>query len=170
MKLYLNGIEVGSTSKTGTLNANTSVSAWIGSNPPTVGSNAFDGLIDEVRIYNRALSVEEIRYHYNRGGPVAHWKMDEGNGTTTYDSSGNGNDGYFGSTTTSPTWTTGKHGNALSFDGTDDYVDAGDSADVGVSDFTIEAWVRPSRVTSYKFIVSKGHSDGSVQGLSGANP
>ena len=30
----------------------------------------FNGLIDEVRVYNRALSAEEIRYHYNRGGPV----------------------------------------------------------------------------------------------------
>jgi len=49
----------------------------------------YEGLIDEVRIYNRALSPEEIRYHYNRGRPVAHWRFDEGSGTTTYDSSGN---------------------------------------------------------------------------------
>ena len=49
----------------------------------------FHGIIDEVRIYNRALSAEEIRYHYNRGRPIAHWRFDEGSGTTTYDSSGN---------------------------------------------------------------------------------
>jgi len=49
----------------------------------------FHGIIDEVRIYNRALSPEEIRYHYNRGRPVAHWRFDEGSGSTIYDSSGN---------------------------------------------------------------------------------
>ena len=31
-------------------------------------SSSFNGIIDEVRIYNRALSAEEIRYHYNSGG------------------------------------------------------------------------------------------------------
>jgi len=53
------------------------------------GIYPFHGTIDEVRIYNRVLSPEEIRYHYNRGRPVAHWRFDEGSGTTTYDSSGN---------------------------------------------------------------------------------
>ena len=51
--------------------------------------NFFDGLIDELRVYERVLSAEEVRYHYNRGGPILHWKFDEGSGTTTYDSSGN---------------------------------------------------------------------------------
>jgi len=60
MTLYLNGTEVGSAGKTGALSTNSEVFAWIGSNPPTVGSNAFDGLIDEVRIYDRALSEIEI--------------------------------------------------------------------------------------------------------------
>jgi len=53
----------------------------------------FNGLIDEVRIYNRALSPEEIRFHYSRGGPVAYWKFDEGQGTKVYDLSGNNNNG-----------------------------------------------------------------------------
>ncbi|MBN2202061.1 chitobiase/beta-hexosaminidase C-terminal domain-containing protein, partial [bacterium] len=60
MILYLNGTEVGSVSKTGTLDTNAGVDAWIGCNPPTAGSNAFDGLIDEVRIYDRALAPGEI--------------------------------------------------------------------------------------------------------------
>jgi hypothetical protein len=53
----------------------------------------FNGSIDGVKIYNRALSAEEVRYHYNRGGPVAHWKMDEGEGAKAYDESGNRNHG-----------------------------------------------------------------------------
>ncbi|RLJ10179.1 MAG: hypothetical protein DRP15_00895, partial [Candidatus Aenigmatarchaeota archaeon] len=78
----------------------------------------FNGRIDEVRIYNRALSAEEIRYHYNRGGPVAHWRFDEGSGSTVYDSTSNNNDG----TINGASWVTGKYGAALKFDGVDDYV------------------------------------------------
>jgi hypothetical protein len=73
-----------------------------------------------VRIYNRALSAEEVRYHYNQGGPVAHWDMDEGEGTRAFDSSGNNNHG----TISGATWTQGKYGSALSFDGADDYAQA----------------------------------------------
>jgi hypothetical protein len=61
--------------------------------------NSFDGLIDEVRIYNRALSAEEIRYHYNRGRPVAHWRFDEGSGQIAFDESENNNDGTLGAGT-----------------------------------------------------------------------
>src|SRR5215510_6127367 len=47
-------------------------------------------------------------------GLVAHWKFDEGKGTTAADSSGNGNKGAL---VGRPVWTAGKIGNALSFDG-----------------------------------------------------
>ncbi|MDB0031327.1 hypothetical protein N9E34_07650 [Opitutales bacterium] len=52
-------------------------------------------------------------------GLVGWWKFDETNGTIAYDSSGNGNDGNL---TNGPTWTSGKIGGALSFDGVDDRV------------------------------------------------
>jgi len=109
-------------------------------------SRFIDGLIDEVRIYNRALTAEEIRYHYNRGGPVGQWKFDEGSGQTAFDSSGNSNNGILGATTATstddPTWTTGKYGSALNFDGVDDYVNMGDVNNMGTSDFSLEAWVK----------------------------
>jgi len=67
----------------------------------------FNGTIDEVRIYNRALSAEEIIQLF-RGGHV--WKglvlwlrFDEGSGTTAGDSSGCGNHG----TIYGATWTNG---------------------------------------------------------------
>ena len=51
---------------------------------------------------------------------VAHWRLDEGFGTTAYDSSGNGNDGTF---TGEPKWVDGYNSaGALQFDGVDDYV------------------------------------------------
>jgi len=69
----------------------------------------FNGTIDSVRIYNRALSAEEVRYHYNHGGPVANWNFDEGSGQTAHDSVGDA-DGTLGSTTgndgNDPSWAT----------------------------------------------------------------
>ena len=126
-----------------------------------VWEHCFDGLIDDVRIYNRALSAEEIRYHYNRGGPVAHWRFDEGNGTTTYDSSNNSNDGQFMTAASSPTWTTGKYGTALSFDGTDDYVSLVPNTSLEPSQFSIEAWVKgKGNGQIYVYYPKGAHADG----------
>ncbi|MDD3399647.1 MAG: LamG-like jellyroll fold domain-containing protein [Candidatus Paceibacterota bacterium] len=89
------------------------------------------GIIDEVSVYNRALSDAEVRFHYNKGGPVAHWKLNDGSGSTAYDSTENNIDGtLYGEMATSTTygWVSGKQGSALSFDGVDDYVDVGDTS------------------------------------------
>ena len=60
MRLYLNGNEVGSLSKSGSIATNPNVGAWIGGNPPSATSRPFDGLIDQVRIYDQALTPEQI--------------------------------------------------------------------------------------------------------------
>ncbi len=90
-KIYLDGILKNSDSNTSddnlaSRNISIGAAAWI-------PSQYFNGFIDEVRIYNRALSAAEVRYHYNHGGPVAEWKFDEGSGTTIYDSTENNKDG-----------------------------------------------------------------------------
>ena len=59
MRLYQNGVEVGSTAKTGTISTNNAVSVNIGRSPD--GSKEWSGIIDDVRVYNRALSEEEIQ-------------------------------------------------------------------------------------------------------------
>lgn len=61
------------------------------------GGGYFNGLIDDVRIYNRVLSASEITNQYNgifgnETGLVGVWHFDEGTGTTTSDQSGNSND------------------------------------------------------------------------------
>ena len=123
------------------------------------GGNALAGLIDEVRIYNRALSVEEIRYHYNKGGPVAHWSFDEGNGTTTYDGTDNNNDGVLGDGScspdsgTCPKWVSGKYGSALLFDGENDYVDVGNKTSLqGMSQLSLGVWVKSDNVNDMDHI------------------
>jgi hypothetical protein len=60
MLLYLGGNLVGSTGKTGNLSTNPAVPVWIGANPLTATDRPWDGAIDEVRIYDRALSPAEI--------------------------------------------------------------------------------------------------------------
>lgn len=73
-------------------------------------------------------------------GPIAQWSMDENTGTTASDSIGN-NDG----TITGATWTTGISGSALSFDGTNDYIEIDDSATLDLSQsLSFEAWINPA--------------------------
>jgi hypothetical protein len=60
MRLFLDGQPVGDTAKSGALAVSNSVQAAIGNQPQGAGTNGFDGEIDEVRIYNRALSQAEI--------------------------------------------------------------------------------------------------------------
>jgi len=62
MSIYKNGEEVGSLPKGGTSVAvDPSIQAAIGNQPIGAENRPFDGVIDEVRIYTKALSVEEIQ-------------------------------------------------------------------------------------------------------------
>ena len=69
MRLYKNGVEVGSLAKGGTLSTNPTVKVSIGNQPAGTGDRPFDGLIDDVRIYDRALSQEEIVWLAGRTKP-----------------------------------------------------------------------------------------------------
>ena len=80
------------------------------------------------------------------GGLVAGWALNEGTGLATADSSGHGNAGTL---VNGPTWTTGKYGGALLFDGVDDRVRVDDSASLDLTTAaTFEAWVYPTAVPS----------------------
>ncbi len=84
------------------------------------------------------LALPEADVEAQSDGLVAHWDFNEGTGTTVSDSSGNGNDG----TINGASWTTGKVGSALSFDGVDDYVEIADSDSFDIStQNTFEVWV-----------------------------
>ncbi|EKD99371.1 MAG: hypothetical protein ACD_22C00280G0001, partial [uncultured bacterium] len=107
---------------------------------------SWKGVLDELRVYNRAITPAEVTQLYEWApGPVAEWKMDEGTGQYAQDTSGNGNNGTLGTGATGdsadPTWTTGKYGKGLKFDGSDDYVDASDLTgnELG-SQYTVTGW------------------------------
>jgi hypothetical protein len=138
MRVYINGELYQEEYEGGFIIKQTTENLVFGQETWLSGDRPFDGAIDEVRIYNRALSAEEVRYHYNRGGPVAHWKFDEGSGNIAYDSTNNNNDGTFVS---SPQWVTGKFGSALSFDGVDDYIDTNANIPGALSAMSVSAWI-----------------------------
>ncbi|MCD6166783.1 DUF2341 domain-containing protein, partial [bacterium] len=74
-------------------------------------------------------------------GVVGNWHFDEGSGSTAYDSSGNDNDGTL---TNGPQWVDGKYGKALSFDGSDDYVDIDHKDCLNMTgDHTLMIWIKP---------------------------
>jgi len=150
--LYIDGVR-----QTITLLQGSSVSRSVSSGANISGwfydSNyKFNGLIDDVRVYNRALSATEIQALYNTGaakfapptdkGLVGYWSMNEGTGTVAGDGSGNGNRGTL---TNGPTWVDGKKGKALNFDGTSQGVSLGNPASLpsGTSPFTFSAWIYP---------------------------
>jgi chitodextrinase len=78
-------------------------------------------------------------------GPVGWWKLDEGAGTTTADSSGNSNTGTL---TNGPTWATGRVGpGALTFSGATPSVaisGAGSLANLYLTGVTVSAWIKPA--------------------------
>lgn len=70
----------------------------VGIQPQNLTSRAFNGYIDNVCVYNRALTpTEAVNTYYNGmlypSSNILWWKFDEGSGTTANDSSGNGNTG-----------------------------------------------------------------------------
>ena len=91
-------------------------------------------------------------------GLVAAYSFDEGSGTILHDTSGNGNNG----TITNATWSTsGKFGDALSFNGTSAVVNIPNSASLGLTTaMTLEAWVDPSAANSgWADVVYKGNDN-----------
>ncbi|MBN1392578.1 MAG: right-handed parallel beta-helix repeat-containing protein [Sedimentisphaerales bacterium] len=83
-------------------------------------------------------------------GPIAHWKFDETTGTIAYDSTGSHN----GTLINGPVWTTGQINGALSFDGSDDWVNMGtdifSQATFAASGATISVWVCPTSTPANK--------------------
>jgi hypothetical protein len=121
----------------------------------------FDGTIDDVRVYNRALKADEIKRLYNMGagartaapqqaqltnGLIAYWPFNgtdfNNAGTTTYDRSGTGNNGTMGGT---PLKVIGKLGQGLGFDGSNNYVNISTiTDDIASGPFSTAFWFKPA--------------------------
>jgi hypothetical protein len=60
MRLYKNGIEIGSRAKTGAIDTNNTTELWIGANPTVANARPWKGLISDVRVYQTALTAIEV--------------------------------------------------------------------------------------------------------------
>ncbi len=109
--------------------------------------------------YSSATGTETVTIGAPTNGLVGYWTFDEGTGSTTYDSSGNNNNGAWQGTAsgTSGYYSAGKLGTwAGTFDGTDNYVDISNQAQFNFADatFTATGWFKTS-TTSAEFILGK---------------
>jgi len=161
-RLYLDGALVATDTFTAPLNTNY---------PLNIGhyfaANGFgwNGVIDEVRLYNRALSAAEIAQLYNPTGGgqslTGFWRFDEGSGSIAKDTSGSGYDG----TVSGATWTAGKVSSALSFNGA-----ASGVTTPGVllgSTLSISVWLNPAVMTqtAYSRIAETQYDRGFYLGM-----
>lgn len=138
---YSNGVN--RTSDSSGPDTNTTGVVVLGAENAGASSFNFDGKIDEVKIYNYARTSAQAAYDYNRGAPIGHWQLDDCQGTSARDASGNGNHGTIAigaggtentlgtCTTASTAWqagATGKINSALGLDGADDTVNIGNAS------------------------------------------
>ena len=106
-KIYIDGVDQ-SLTPSGTLELPDATASNIGRHPS--GLNYFSGNLDEVALWDAALSEKDIKRIYNNGMPnnlllpgvyatdrtsnlKGWWRFEEGSGTSVADSSGNGNTG-----------------------------------------------------------------------------
>jgi len=126
IRLYINGVE-----------ENTVVESFdigITPNKLTIGAEAdetdfFEGSLDDLRIYNYALSSTEISDLQTAWSPTVPATVNNGAGY------------------------------ALDFDGTDDFIDFGNSSSVNITDYiTLEAWIKSDKFEATQSIIKKNGS------------
>lgn len=171
---YLDGVLRGTNTYSGTVRTVTNPFV-IGTYNQSINQNHYlNGMVDDVRAFDRALTPTEIThlatsrgiagnpYDYNGLGDEKLWlcpSLDD----SADDISGNGNHGTYngGMGTVADTSNAGVR--AYSFDGSNDYIDL-QNVLTGTSDFTISAWFKTDSL-SYSYIYGKDLQFGASDGI-----
>jgi len=166
-RMYVNGTQVANDTVVGTLDISGAANLWIGADR---GLYEFlNASLDDVRLYNRALSAQEISQLYNSakttytnsapkekqssGKLVGWWTMDSNdiNGTAIYDKSGLN----YVATSIGTSNTAGQIKEARSFNGSTDYIDLNGAGDL-TGDITVSAWIKPTAYAGeYNTVMAK---------------
>ena len=163
MRIYVNGIEIANQAQTGAID---SVTAPIIIGRNIVVNSPYQGGIDELGLYNRALAAAEIQSISNAGlaGKYKVQSTVPANIAAWYPGDGNANDlqaANNGTLQGGATYAAGKVGQAFSLNGTNAFVlipnsAANDPTTAG----SIEAWVKfnqtPSAVNRIMEVIGKG--------------
>ena len=161
LRFYVNGALIQARAASGRVQA-TAGALRLGGN--SVWGEYFGGVIDEVRIYSRALPAAEIARDMNApvsSGLVAAYGFEDTAGTIARDASGSGNHGTIRGATRAP----GRFGRALSFDGVNDVVTVADAATLDSPHVTVSAWVFPTALSGWRTAVMKEAAAGMVYSL-----
>jgi hypothetical protein len=165
IKIYVDGVLKGTSSFTpGAAPYDYGSTPWrIGISNPGASEwrHPADGVVDDARIYNRALSAEEIA-KFVAPGLIGHWRLDETASTTAVDSSPTGNDGTYtsGVTLNQAGPYPGVGAVAPDFDGSDDFVAIPNESLYDITGpITVAAWFKVDAFDHhFQTIVSKGDS------------
>ncbi|HWT92955.1 MAG TPA: LamG-like jellyroll fold domain-containing protein [Solirubrobacteraceae bacterium] len=165
-RIYVNGVEVGQREAKFLKDSDRPMVIGGSEDFPAEG---FEGMIDELRVYNRALSVEEIqRDRDTRVGkpvdgqpqePAMALSFEDGAGGVANDSSTYGNPGYLSG---NARWTNeGKFGKGIRIEG-EGQVMVNDSNSLDATSFTASAWVKPRTDTLYQSLFQRDQGLGYV--------
>ena len=159
-KLYVDGVDNGSGDGVDAGQTwRTGYTLEIGSCAGNLGCDGsgehWKGLIDDVRIYNRALSAADVAQLYASGetiirkplnnlGLIGYWNFNEGTSTIEHDFSGLGHIATSSTTgSTKPQWVSGKFGYGLLFDGSSSYVNTNSIANnIATGAFSVALWFK----------------------------
>ncbi len=169
-EIFINGISAG----TGNIGFSTSTGIPLHIGDSGKAGEFFKGKIDEVRIWNTARTQIEILTTMNKPlagdetGLAAYYNFDQLSGAVLPDVAGQGHNG---AVTNAPAWVASgamsevapEPNNALSYDGTDDYVQMND-VKLGTSDFTIEGWIKPTGTVGQMYIYTNRTGEGEAAG------
>ncbi len=158
LKIYLDGELKAVLPNTGNIQAS-NAGLLIGSQ---TSNNFFNGLIDEVMLFNRALSATEFQQiidETNNPGTgenlIASWTLDEGSGNIIGDETGR----HHG-TAANMTWVNGVSGKAGDFNGSNSNINITNHPDFDVyTELSMMAWVNTRENKTTK-IAQKGDWDG----------
>ena len=163
MRIFVNGLIVAAQDETGAIPV-TGDPIYLGTKTPgSVAGDHFNGSLDDLRLYNRALDSGEIADLAGLGledGMIGWWKLDDATGTSAADSSGTGIDGTL--TAPLPVWETGgRLGGSLRFNSS-----LGQSVTIGnqaalnpTAAISISSWIHALDWNGNYRVAQKGNND-----------
>ncbi|SNT48775.1 protein of unknown function [Asanoa hainanensis] len=159
--LYLNGVAIASRSDltVDMTGIGPTANNWLGRNG--YGDAAFDGLIDDVRVYTSTLTGTAVAAMYNEGNAVR-YRFDENTGTTAANS---GTKTSLGAATlpATVTWAGGQSGSAVNLPGgaatSGNEVRLPNNIQAGLTNqFTVSFWARPDALPNWVPLLQIGSS------------
>lgn len=162
--LYVDGVSQGTHTSSDTFSGTDLWSLGQEFDAGPTASDLYQGLMDDVRFYNRSLTINDVKTLYNAGigskinssqnvingsslqtGLVGMWSFNGLDLTDqVYDRSGNGNNGYVYNGATSTMKAPGKVGQGLLFDGSTNYLNMGSPASLDdLPSLSYSFWIKP---------------------------